>query len=121
MIGRCTNPNNSHFASYGGRGISVCDRWRDFPTFLADMGEKPVGMSIDRIDIDGNYEPGNCRWTTAKQQARNKRSTRLLTYDGQTRPLLEWAERLGLNPGTLSDRVYAGWSDEAALTTPVAH
>lgn len=78
MLNRCNNPANRSYPRYGGRGITVCDRWRDFDNFLADMGEKPAkGMSIERLDVNGNYEPGNCVWATPTIQARNTRRTKL--------------------------------------------
>lgn len=84
MIARCTNPSEPGYANYGGRGIGVCDRWRKFENFLADMGERPPELSLDRYpDHNGNYEPGNCRWATWVQQQRNKRSTRLCEGDAE--------------------------------------
>lgn len=75
MIARCTRPRHKKWSHYGGRGITICDRWRDFPNFLADMGERPAGHTLDRIDVDGNYEPGNCRWATPTQQRSNRRDS----------------------------------------------
>ena len=119
MHQRCENPENKKFKDYGGRGISVCGRWLDIQSFVEDMGEPPEGMTLDRIDVDGNYEPSNCRWATQKEQARNARSNILLTFDGETKCLGEWAEDLGINYGTLYARIKKGWSTEKSLTTSV--
>jgi len=117
MIYRCSDLSNKH---YGGRGIMVCRRWRKFENFLKDMGECPEGHSIDRIDNDGNYEPGNCKWATRQEQARNKRNNHLITHDGRTQCLTDWAEELNINVYTLSFRLNeANWPTEEALTTPV--
>jgi hypothetical protein len=119
MIQRCTNPKNSQWTSYGGRGIAVCERWRTFENFYADMGDPPPGMSLDRIDVNGNYEPSNCRWATFSRQARNLRKTPMLTFNGETLPLIDWAERLGINFRTLHSRLKKrGWTVERTLTTP---
>lgn len=115
MRDRCRNPNATHYAYYGGRGIRVCERWMDsFANFLADMGEAPVGTSIDRIDSNGHYEPGNCRWSTPKEQARNRSNNRPITFKGRTQTLAAWGEELGLSVQTLSWRIKR-WGVERAL------
>lgn len=116
MLTRCTNPSNHKFADYGGRGISVHEAWKSFDAFYADMGERPAGTTLGRKDNDGNYEPGNCRWESAKQQGRNKRNTAVFEHDGITATIPEHCERLGLNPSTVRSRIYTyGWSIERAL------
>lgn len=97
MRTRCLNKANPGFRNYGGRGIKVCKRWDNFKNFYKDMGKRPSPKhSIDRINNDGHYEPSNCRWATQTQQARNKRGIHHVTYKGETRPLAEWAERIGM-------------------------
>jgi len=114
---RCNNKNHDQYAHYGGRGISICERWSDFENFLSDMGERPDGMSLDRIDNNGNYEPGNCRWVTQKEQNRNKRNSRILKFNNEERCMAEWAEILGISNKTIYERLKRGWSVEKALTT----
>jgi hypothetical protein len=105
MLSRCENPKAAAYERYGGRGIAVCERWQSFDAFLADMGARPEGTSLDRINNDGGYEPGNCRWATISEQMRNTRQTRLLTHEGVTMCLGDWAERLGLSRGGLEHRL----------------
>lgn len=119
IIQRCTNPNNSAYHRYGGRGITVCDRWRKFENFLEDMGEKPTDKTIDRIKNDKGYFKENCRWATREEQNRNKRSNRLIIHDGRTQCLIAWAEEIGVNKNTILNRLRRGWSIDEALTTPV--
>lgn len=119
MRKRCNDPDDASYARYGGRGISICSDWSSFEHFLADMGEAPMGRSLDRIDNDGNYEPGNCRWATITQQNRNTSTNRRLTHNGETRTVTEWAVRLGMTKATLFHRLDQGWSAERALTEPV--
>ena len=119
MRGRCNNPNDPAYPRYGGRGVAVCDRWDRFENFLADMGPRPDGASLDRWpDNDGDYEPGNCRWATRKEQGRNMRSNNMLTARGQTLCIKDWADRLGVDPGTIRHRIRKGWSVEKAVTAP---
>jgi hypothetical protein len=124
MKGRCSDFDSDHYASYGGRGIRVCAEWvASFQSFyshvsgLEHFGDD--GYTLDRIDVDGHYEPGNVRWATANEQGRNKRSNRLLTYQGRTQPMAAWAEELGIDNGTLFYRLSHGWEVERALATPV--
>ncbi len=117
---RCNNPTNHAYRRYGGRGIKVCERWDSFENFLADMGPSPDGMSIDRIDNNGPYSPENCKWSTSKEQNRNRRDNRLITYKGQTKCLAEWAESTGISADTLGVRLdKLDWPIECALTKPV--
>lgn len=117
MRRRCADKEN---LLYGGRGITVCDRWLEsFESFMADMGLRPSdGHSLDRIDANGNYEPSNCRWATITEQNRNLRANRRLEWKGEVRCLSEWSEVTGLPYGLIYDRLDAGWTTEAALTTP---
>lgn len=117
MRQRCENPKTTEFRLYGGRGIKVCERWQNFANFLADMGDRPSGASLDRINNDGNYEPGNCRWATPKQQGLNTRKTWKISYAGETMSLRDWAARLGMSKNGLKERL-AKWPLEKALTVP---
>lgn len=117
MIRRCENPADIGYKHYGAKGIAVCERWRrDFTAFLSDMGPRPDGMTLDRIDTSGNYEPSNCRWATAKQQARNNSRSRMLTAFGKTQNVTAWADELKINPQTIRVRLWRGYSDQLALT-----
>lgn len=119
MKARCSDPAHSHYPSYGARGISVCPRWESFEQFLADMGEKPDGCSIDRRDVNGNYEPANCRWATRKEQANNTRNNRMIAALGRTQTLQQWADEIGISHGALIFRLdKAKWDVQRALTTP---
>lgn len=119
MMTRCFNENDHAFQLYGGRGIRVCDKWRKFDGFLADMGARPAGKSIDRIDNDRGYEPGNCRWATAVQQQNNRSNNRILTFQGLSLSIADWARRVGLPRKVLQGRIVSGWDASRAITTPV--
>lgn len=119
MIQRCTNPNNKSYPSYGARGITVHPSWRSsFETFVRDVSDGySRDLELDRIDNSRGYEPGNVRWVPRIVNARNKRSNRCVTFQGQTKTLAEWGELLGIKPGTLQWRLSRGWTPERALVT----
>lgn len=118
MIGRCADPKRKN---YGAKGISVCDRWKTFENFLADMGERPsIGYTLDRFpNKNGDYEPGNVRWATPSQQSRNTSQNRLITANGRTLLLIQWSEETGIKPDTIAARIGYGWTPEEAVSKPV--
>lgn len=120
MKKRCLNPHSHEFINYGGRGIRVCDRWlNSFAAFLVDVGRRPSPKhSIDRIENDGNYEPGNCRWATVREQLANRRTTSWVTFRGETKTRSEWCAIQGITPLMFLRRTQAGWSVDEALSTP---
>ncbi len=119
MLTRCRNRNCPSYPNYGGRGITVCERWSSFSNFREDMGDRPNGKTLDRIDNDGNYEPGNVRWATRAEQSRNTRRNRIFSIGGQSQCLRDWALEVGLNYETLRSRLAAGLTLEFALARKV--
>jgi hypothetical protein len=121
MKGRCYDPNDISFPNYGGRGIRVCDRWKDDPiAFMDDMGPRPgKGWSLDRIDSSSDYSPENCRWATRTTQNRNSRRNRVLTLRGVTKTLAEWSALSGTSAILIHKRIQLGWSEEDAVYKPV--
>jgi hypothetical protein len=121
LLQRCLNPNHPSYPHYGGRGITVCERWRSaggFERFLADMGDRPEGTSIDRVDNERGYEPANCRWATGAQQRRNTRCTVLITIDGVTQCMKDWCDASGVDTATAHGRIRNGWDPARAVTEP---
>ena len=117
---RCSNPNHKAFSRYGGKGITMCERWESFENFYADMGPKPTAShSVDRIDGSKGYSKDNCRWATPKEQSQNRDFVRMITFQGETLCLTDWAEKVGIDFKTLHSRLTCGWSEELALTTPI--
>jgi len=112
---RCLNPNNWAYPRYGARGIGLCDKWLKFEGFLEDMGERPEGLTLERIDNNGSYCKENCKWSDRKTQARNRSSNRSLTINGETRLMVEWAELVGITIKKISCRLSRGWSEEEAV------
>jgi len=113
MVRRCVNPKDAMYHLYGGRGIKVCERWRKFEFFLADMGHPPKGKTLDRIDNNGGYCQENCRWATPSEQAHNRRTTYII--EGKT--IAEIANSVGIHRGTIYNRIRRGWSVEDAIST----
>lgn len=118
MLARCGNPNNVGYKHYGGRGISVCEHWRSFENFYSDMGPRPPRTSLDRINVDGNYEPSNCRWATPQQQASNKRGSIAVMYAGKMRTLVEVCSMTKVPPDIARRRIRRGWDIDRAVSIP---
>jgi hypothetical protein len=127
MIDRCQNPNNKSFIDYGARHISVCKRWRQgnatktgFEYFLSDMGERPDGHTIERIDANGNYEPNNCRWLAKADQSKNRRGVKLIQIGDRIQTIPDWCSENGIDYWTARQRIRRGWAPERAVTEPVS-
>lgn len=120
MLYRVRTESSKDYPNYGGRGIGICDSWLNFENFFADMGERPEGCTLDRIDNTKGYNPENCKWSTNKEQSNNRRSSKLIEYEGKTKTLSEWAELLNIKISTLSKRLKLyGWSVDKAFTTGI--
>lgn len=119
IMDRCFNPRCKDYADYGGRGIAVCARWKDPVSFAEDMGPKPAGYSIERVHVDGNYEPKNCVWASAKQQGVNKRNNHVITVFGEEMTMSDAWQRYGLKESTFYNRLNSGMTPEEAVTKPV--
>ena len=122
MKARCNKQNNQDYSRYGGRGITVCPEWlsdfKQFYNWAMNIGYQD-NLTIDRIDVNGNYEPSNCRWATIKQQANNRRTSHFITIDNETLSLAEWANKVGLDRSTLQKRIDSGWDEIIAVITPL--
>jgi len=115
MLSRCRKPNNPSFNHYGGRGIKVCERWQTFTNFYADMGDPPSQeYSIERINVNGDYEPTNCKWATMKEQQNNRTSNRFIIFRDEKLTISQFSERVGVAPDTMKHRLDSGWSVERA-------
>lgn len=120
MRGRCNNPTNPKYGNYGARGIVVCERWNDFALFLLDMGKKPKGKyTIDRIDVNGNYEPSNCRWATDYTQFRNRTDNHWVELKGEKMIMSDWCKKYNISTGAVYVRLKCGWDFERAITSPI--
>jgi hypothetical protein len=119
MKKRCYQVKNNRYKTYGDRGIVVCERWKhSFENFYADMGEAMPGMSIERIDNNGNYEPSNCKWIPRKDQGKNTSRIRWIEFEGKTISMADWGKITGIKENTISARLKQGWDIKKTLTTP---
>lgn len=119
MKNRCDLPSCKSYKNYGGRGITYSPRWNDFSNFIADMGKRPTSLhSLDRIDNEGDYTPDNCRWATMTTQLNNKRSSRYITHNGETKTITQWSAQAGITPSCMNRRLQYHWSMEKILSTP---
>lgn len=119
MWQRCTNPKRYGYKHYGGKGVTVCPEWKDFVVFLRDMGPRPRGFSLERVDVNGNYEPRNCKWASTTEQARNSVQVVWVELGGVRKRLVEWCDELCISINTVRDRVkHYGMDYATALTTP---
>ena len=117
MLRRCSDPRDKDYHKYGARGIKVCDRWLDFSNFIADMGARPPGMTLDRWpNNDGNYEPGNARWATVREQNNNTRKNVHIEAFGKRQTMAQWAREVGMPPSKLRQRILNGWAPEIAIS-----
>ena len=119
MLARCSNQNHPSYKDYGGRGISVCDRWKSFEAFMADMGHPAAGETLERIDNNGNYESSNCQWTSRKAQARNRRSNHIVVLCGEPMTLADAVDRSNVKYNTVLYRLRRGWSIEDAISREI--
>ena len=119
MVARCHNPNTKAYPNYGGRGITVCDQWRSFSCFYADMGDRPEGKTLERIENNKGYSPKNCKWAGRREQSRNRRGLNMVTVEGVSRSLGEWSEIKGISIPTLWARLNNNWTPKEAITTPL--
>lgn len=115
MKSRCSDKNASGYEYYGGRGIKVCNRWKSFDLFYEDMGDRPEGFSIDRIDVNGDYKPENCKWSSISEQSYNRRNNRHIELNGEIKPLGKWIEQFGISRSCITGRLRRGWTPAEAF------
>ena len=118
MKQRCLNPNNKGYPNYGGRGVTICDKWMSFEGFYSDMGDKPARLSLERINNNNGYSPENCKWADRASQNSNKRNNRYIEANGETRTITEWSRVLGVSHATIISRIERDWSEVDAVTLP---